>query len=404
MLSSIALTSFGADQPCQKLMVTGPCVGSSVALSVLGSGAARPAAGHAAAAATAAAAGLGGIPDFAFCGDCEGMSGARPRRDSRGYGTGAGGRAGRVRRCGSARGVEDLVAGGGEGALQRAAQDGVVRRRRRARSRGRGSGQLGQLGLDQLAQRLAAGARSLRRTARELGVEHGDHEASPVASPVAQPPSSSVSARRRPRPGGAAASGGGAPRRAGPCGAVDAELPGERRTALAAGQLLEAAAVGLRPTCRTSGAPGTGMKPTSPAPPVAAAVQPAAEDDGGADALLVPQQDEVVVVPGRAEPLLGDGGEVDVVLDSTGMRQRRGQLVQQGGGVPAGQVGGVAQPAGAGVEGAGRADDDPVQVGAGEPGGLQRAVDGLGTTCSTAPPARRPRSVRQLGARRPRGR
>ena len=74
---------------------------------------------------------------------------------------------------------------------------------------------------------------------------------------------------------------------------------------LGAGQLLEAAAVGLgdladqgrarhRQEADLAGAAGP------------AAVQPAAEDEGGAEALLVPQQHEVLVAAGRAEPLLGD--------------------------------------------------------------------------------------------------
>ena len=109
-----------------------------------------------------------------------------------------------------------------------------------------------------------------------------------------------------------------------------------------------------------------------------AAVQPAADDEGGAEALLVPQQDEVLVAARGAEALLGDGDEVDVVLVLDGHRQHGGQLVEEGGGVPAGQVGGVAQPPGGRVEGAGRADDQPVHVGAGEPGGLHRPVERLG--------------------------
>lgn len=45
--------------------------------------------------------------------------------------------------------------------------------------------------------------------------------------------------------------------------------------------------------------------------------------------------------------------------------------------MPARQVGGVAQPAGVGVEGAGGADDEPVDVVPGEPGRLHRPVEGI---------------------------
>lgn len=62
-----------------------------------------------------------------------------------------------------------------------------------------------------------------------------------------------------------------------------------------------------------------------------AAVQPAAEHQGGAEALLVPEQDEVLVAAGRAEALLGDGGEVHVVLVLDRHGQGRGQFVEQGG-------------------------------------------------------------------------
>lgn len=46
--------------------------------------------------------------------------------------------------------------------------------------------------------------------------------------------------------------------------------------------------------------------------------------------------------------------------------------------MPAGQVGGVAQPAGVGVEGARGSDDQAADVVPGEPGGLHRAVEGVG--------------------------
>lgn len=81
---------------------------------------------------------------------------------------------------------------------------------------------------------------------------------------------------------------------------------------------------------------------------------------------------------GRAQPLFGHGGEVDVVLVLDRHRQGRGEFVEQGRGVPAREVGGVAQAAGVRVEGAGGADDEPVDVVAGEARGLHGAVEGVG--------------------------
>lgn len=46
--------------------------------------------------------------------------------------------------------------------------------------------------------------------------------------------------------------------------------------------------------------------------------------------------------------------------------------------MPAGQMGGVPQPPGAGVEGAGRADDDAVQIAPDEVGGLHGPVERVG--------------------------
>lgn len=84
---------------------------------------------------------------------------------------------------------------------------------------------------------------------------------------------------------------------------------------------------------------------------------------------------------GRAEPLFGDRGEVHVVLVLDRHRQGRRQFVEEGGGVPAGQVAGVAQLAGLRVEGAGGRDDQPVHVGAPEPGGLDGLAERLGHLC-----------------------
>ncbi len=84
------------------------------------------------------------------------------------------------------------------------------------------------------------------------------------------------------------------------------------------------------------------------------------------------------MAPGRAEPLLGERDQVDVVLVLERHRQGGGELVQEGGGVPAGEVGGVAQTARGGVEGAGGADHEAVDVVPGEARRLHRAVQGVG--------------------------
>jgi hypothetical protein len=107
-------------------------------------------------------------------------------------------------------------------------------------------------------------------------------------------------------------------------------------------------------------------------------VQPPADDEGGAEAVLVPQEYEVLVAVRGAEALLGDGDEVDVVLVLDGHRQHGGELVEEAGGVPAGQVGGVPQPPGGRIEGPGRPDDDPVHLGPGEPGGFHGPVERVG--------------------------
>jgi hypothetical protein len=75
--------------------------------------------------------------------------------------------------------------------------------------------------------------------------------------------------------------------------------------------------------------------------------------------------------------LLGDGGQVDIVLDLQRYCDRGGQLLEQVWRVPAGEVGRVAEPAGGGVEPTGRADRDAVQPVAAQPGVAERAVDRL---------------------------
>lgn len=189
--------------------------------------------------------------------------------------------------------------------------------------------------------------------------------------------SSSVSASSRSYASAARASRSAATFAYGCCGVSTPSAFASRGTAWAPASSWKPPLLALT-TWRTSGVPGTGRKPTSPAPPVKPRCSLAVDDEGGAEALLVPQQDEVLVAAGGAEALLGDGDQIDVVLVLHRHRQERGQLVQQGGGVPAGQVRGVPQPSGARVEGARRADDEPVDVGAGEPGVLHRPVQRVG--------------------------
>lgn len=73
-----------------------------------------------------------------------------------------------------------------------------------------------------------------------------------------------------------------------------------------------------------------------------------------------PEQDEGVTVAGRSDAVLGDGGEVGLVLDEHGRRQPLLQHPDQAA-VPGGQAGGVAELAGDRVDQAGGADADAVQ-------------------------------------------
>ena len=99
-----------------------------------------------------------------------------------------------------------------------------------------------------------------------------------------------------------------------------------------------------RRTSRTSGVPGSGRKPTSPAPPVAPPSQPTVDHDGGTEPLVGPQQDEVVDTAGDARRELGDGGEVHVVVDVDRDADLVGEPLEQVGVVPPGEVAGVAEP------------------------------------------------------------
>lgn len=84
------------------------------------------------------------------------------------------------------------------------------------------------------------------------------------------------------------------------------------------------------------------------------------------------------MVAGGAQPLLGQGDQVDVVLVVARRRQGGRQLVQQRGGVPARQMGGVAEAAGVRVERARGGYHRPVEVPAGQSRRLHRPVQGVG--------------------------
>lgn len=244
--------------------------------------------------------------------------------------------------------------------------------------RGR-EGEIGELGLDELAQHVPAGGGHRAGEDHDLGVQYGDQRGETggqrggvlLQEPQVRPLGTSGGLRqqrdrradRRARPG--------------PGRHPDAQRgrhPGHR---LRAGQCLVAAGVdpGDLPD---QGVARHGQEPDLARAAGPAAVQPAAEHQGGAEALLVPQQDEVPVAAGRAEALLGDRGEVHVVLVPDRHRQGRRQLLEEGGGVPAGQVLGVAQRPGVGIEGSRGGDDDAVEGGALEPGVLDGPAEGPG--------------------------
>lgn len=92
-----------------------------------------------------------------------------------------------------------------------------------------------------------------------------------------------------------------------------------------------------------------------------APAQGAVQDDGGAGAVAEPEQDEGVVVAGRALALLGEGGEVDLVLQQD-RYGRAGPQPGDDGGVPGGDPVGAAEPPGGRVDQAGGADRDGVRT------------------------------------------
>ncbi|GAA2795435.1 hypothetical protein GCM10010441_20890 [Kitasatospora paracochleata] len=102
-----------------------------------------------------------------------------------------------------------------------------------------------------------------------------------------------------------------------------------------------------------------------------------------------PEQREVGAVAGGAHPVLGDAGQVDLVLqDHLGPRPGPQRLQQVG--VPARQLAGVVELPARGVDQSGGADGDGVQVsGAGPLGGGQQGLDGPGGEVVRVPGAGR---------------
>ena len=92
----------------------------------------------------------------------------------------------------------------------------------------------------------------------------------------------------------ATAAGGG--------GRAEAERAGQREHRRAAGELLERRRRCPRRTSRTSGVPGSGRKPTSPAPPVAPPWSRPSMTIAAPEALVGPQQHEVVDASGPPGP------------------------------------------------------------------------------------------------------
>lgn len=152
--------------------------------------------------------------------------------------------------------------------------------------------------------------------------------------------------------------------------AVEAVPAGQGGDGLPAGQGVEAAAAVGRGG-QGAGA-GDGEEADLARPAGGTAAQPAVQDDGRADAPAQPEQDEGVEVAGGAEALLGEGGQVGLVLDEHGGGQAAPEGVHQVP-VPDGQALGAAQFAAAGGDQAGGSDGDGVEVpGAGGAGGAQQ--------------------------------
>ena len=148
--------------------------------------------------------------------------------------------------------------------------------------------------------------------------------------------------------------------------AVVARSPSERASASTCGPPASSwkAPALPRRTSRTSGVPGSGRKPTSPAPPVAPPWSRPSITIGGTEALVGPQQHEVVDAP-RRDPAASSATAARLTSLSTwiGMPTASASRSSRCGVVPAGQVAGVAQPPRRGVEGARCADREVAQAG-----------------------------------------
>src|SRR6476659_9349742 len=212
-LSWMALTSFGALQPCQKVMVVlafglswAPPPLDPVQAAVL-----RTRATTAAAAAR-----------WRWCRDAD--MGAPP----------VGRRSGGDREGGRGlQGVEDVLPGGGQRRVQRAGQDRVLGYGGELDA-GTGNRQVGQLGPHDVGEPLPAGPQDAAGQHDEGGVQDGDHRGEPEGHPFAELLKEPVAgARCRQRLGDHGL------RRA----AAQAQRPGQRQDLPAAGELLEAARV-----------------------------------------------------------------------------------------------------------------------------------------------------------------
>ncbi len=139
------------------------------------------------------------------------------------------------------------------------------------------------------------------------------------------------------------------------------QRPRQRQHLLAARELLEAAGVAASDVT-DEGSAGKRQEADLTRAAGGSSVQAPIDDDGGADSLVCPQQDEVVDARGSADLAFGDRRQVHVVLGLHRHPDRFGDLGEQVGFVPAGEVAGVAELAGRRVERPGRADDQAVQV------------------------------------------
>ena len=168
---------------------------------------------------------------------------------------------GRARRCGAALdGVEDLVAGGGECGLQGAGEHRVARGRRTARAGAGSAASEPTWSAIRSRSRGAAGGEHAAGQHDEGRVDHGDHGGDAEREPLGERGEQLVAGAR----------GGRAPGRPRPA-AWWRGCPSDRARA----STCRPPASSWKPpalprrTSRTSGVPGSGRKPTSPAPPVA---------------------------------------------------------------------------------------------------------------------------------------